>query len=122
MIYLSQKKDFKNLIIEESQHDGHNLMPLFYLQHWLQYDLFLTQTFPADSLIKRMAGIAPDPQPNYVVFNQSDNIKERVKNFKKIFPNIEYETTIEPGLVDNVMHRLNPNNANYTTYIYKIKN
>jgi hypothetical protein len=120
MIYLSQKNDFKNLIVEESQHDGYNMMPLFYLRHWQLHDLYLTKIFPADSLIKKMAGIAPDPQPNYVVFNQTDDIEERVKNFKKIYPNIQYETTIEPGLVDDVMHRLNPNNANYTTYIYRI--
>ena len=121
MVYLSKKKDFQNLIVDESFHDSYKLPPQFYLKHWLRHTLYLTQTFTTDSLAARLKDITPDPQPNYVVFARNDKLEERIENFTKLFPHLEFETTIEPGLVDKVMHRLNPNNENYTTYIYRIE-
>jgi hypothetical protein len=59
------------------------------------------------------------PQPRFFLFYEADNLESRVENVKAIFPNIEYETTIYPGMIDKLLHWMNPYNANQTIYIYK---
>ena len=120
MVYLSKQKDFKNFIIEESQHDGFTMPPRFYLQSWI-YQPYVTKGTSLESLAEGIASGPDSLKPNYVVFNEKENIEQRVKNFKKYFPGIEYQATIEPGLVDKVMHWLNKRNANFTSYIYLIR-
>ncbi len=119
MVYLSHKKDFRNMVIEESNRSDFTIPPLFYLQHWI-HTYSVTSAFPPDSLKMEWSSIPAATKPNYVVFNQQDNFEKRLEDFKKAFPGLTYETTIEPGFIDNVMHRLNSINANYTSYIYKI--
>ena len=119
MTYLSKKKDFKNFILEESQHDGYTMPPRFYLGHWISTPT-VTKGVSIESLAKEISARPDSLKPNYAVFNEEENIEERVQNFKKYFPGIELETVVEPGLVDEVMHKLNKRNANFTSYIYKI--
>ena len=85
MVYLSEKKDFKNFIVEESQHESYTMPPKFYLQHYVSQPMILKGT----SLEGFAHGILNTPdslKPNYVVFNEEENIEERVQNFKKYFP------------------------------------
>jgi hypothetical protein len=121
MVYLSTKSDFRNLIIEESNHSDFAMPPLFYLRHWIS-NYSVTSVFTVDSLDSIMHLMQPKFQPNYVVFNQPDNLEERLRNFKKVFPGMKYEATIEPSFVDKVMHTLNKHNANFTSYIYRLGN
>jgi len=120
MVYLSKKKDFKNFIIEESQHDGFTQAPRFYLRHWA-YPAAVTKSNSLESVAEDTKSSPDSMRANYVVFNEEENIEERVQNLKKYFPNLELEAVIEPGLVDKVMHKLNKRNANFTSYIYKIR-
>ena len=120
MTYLSQKKDFKNFIVDESQHGGCTMPPRFYLQHWIS-NLCITEETSVESFAAGILSSSVSSRPNYVVFNDEENIEARVQNFKKYFPGLEYEATIEPGLVDKVMHTLNKRNANFTSYIYRIQ-
>lgn len=53
-------------------------------------------------------------------FWQAENINARVDTFKKRFPNLKYEATIEPSLIDKTLYWLNPLNDNQTAFIYKI--
>jgi hypothetical protein len=120
MVYLSKKPDFNNVIVEESNHSDFTMPPLFYLQHWIS-NYYVTSIFTVDSLDSIMRGVTKSSQPKYVIFNQPDNLEERLQNFKKVYPHLTYETTIEPSFIDKVMHDLNKHNANFTTYIYKIE-
>jgi len=119
MVYLSKKKDFKNFIVEESQHEGFTMPPLFYLRHWLSYP-YVTKPFTLDSLAERISSTPDSLKANYVVFNEEENIEERIQNFKKLYPTMEFDVIIEPGLVDKVMHKLNKRNANFRCYIFRI--
>jgi hypothetical protein len=121
MVYLSEKNDFHNLIVEESNHEDIKMPPLFYLRHWVHY-YSLTSNNSAVDLKKYIDGLPETEKPNYIVFNQQENIEERLSNFKKAYPDLIYETTIEPSFIDKVMHRLNKHNANFTSYVYKIGN
>jgi hypothetical protein len=120
MTYLSKKKDFKNFILEESQHDSYTMPPRFYLRHWV-YQSAVLKDVSLESFRQWYDNTSPESRPNYVVFNEEENIEKRVQNFKKYFPGIELEAVVEPGLVDKVMHKLNKRNANFTSYIYRIQ-
>lgn len=120
MVYLSRKADFRELIVEETNHDYTTQPPLFYLRHWTS-PLELHSGITMDTLKARMAARIPAHRPNYVVFNQEDDIDARVAAFKREFPGLTYETTIYPSFVDEVMHWLNHHNANFSAYVYRIE-
>ncbi len=119
MVYLSTKKDLNNILIEESCHDYFTMPPRFYSKQW-KSEYFVTSIVTADSLAKIIPRLSPEQVPNYVVFNLPDNIGQRVVNLKKVYPNMQFETIIEPGFIDVVMTKLNKHNANFTSYIFKL--
>jgi hypothetical protein len=57
--------------------------------------------------------------PRFVLFYTTENLDERVKHMKAYYPELVYETTVEPGFVDQVLYKLNPKNTNQTIYIYR---
>ena len=120
MVYLSTKSDFRNLIVEESNHSDFTMPPQFYLRHWIS-NYYVTSVFTVDSLDSVMRLERKELRPNYVIFNQPDNLDERLQNFRKVFPHLKFEATIEPSFIDKVMHYLNKHNANFTTYVYRIE-
>jgi hypothetical protein len=119
MRYLSKDRNIDCFVVENSNHDGGIQMPLFYLRkQWpMQYDLI-----QGDSLAKfeRDVDHPGACRPKYVLFMEDENIDARVNNFKKYFPGITYETTIQPSFLDEVMRWLNPVNQNQVTVIYKV--
>lgn len=119
MSYLHDKKDTPSFILEESTHDDYKLPPLFYFGNWGRV-YFVTTVYPLDSLLMTLKNTDKKNWPKYVVFNQAENMDARYHAFKNYFPDMKYETTIEPGFLDALLCRMNPKNANYTSSIYKI--
>lgn len=120
MLYLYHKGDTQTICVEESIHSSVTLPPLFYLGKWGNvYDLSSTRTMDTLLCDMQMTKTKTD-LPQYVLFNQEDDLEKRVDAFKKYFPNITFETEIKPGFIDALLHKLNPHNANFTIYIYKI--
>lgn len=56
---------------------------------------------------------------SFVLFYSDENLEVRVDSMKKEIPSLVYETTFEPGLIDDIMHKLNPVNRNETIYLYR---
>jgi hypothetical protein len=119
MYYLHKKGDTPAVIMEESIHDDYKMPPLFYLGKW-GYTYNITEIRNADTLLCELNKTEIAHLPRYVIFNQADNIEQRVADFKKIFPDIQFETIIQPGFMDDILYKLNPKNANTSCYIYKI--
>jgi hypothetical protein len=116
MCYLSKYKHIKGLVLEDSNHSSPKIPPLFYLGQWVNY-YNISESQPLDSLKKILPKIK---KPDYILFFENKNLDIRLKNCKTLFPNITYETTIQPSFIDNILYKLNPKNANQTIYIYKI--
>lgn len=57
--------------------------------------------------------------PDFVLFYQPDQLESRIKTMKTLFPDLVYETTIEPGFMDEVLFWLNPINDNQIITIYR---
>ena len=53
------------------------------------------------------------------MFFDERDLEKRIKAVKTVLPGIVYEITIQPGLVDKVLHKVNPINANETITIYR---
>jgi hypothetical protein len=120
MTYLSQQKDLRSIIIEESEKDDFNQPALYYIGRWNVHVVGVTRNY---SLYKAYEDYIGDPNimvhPNYIIFFGKDDIDKRIAAFQKMFPDSHYKITIEPSFIDKVMTFLNPVNKNQTTYIYE---
>jgi len=119
MVYLSKYKDIKDILIADSDNNP-ELFPRFYLRQWPGvYDTFIGNENTM-TMIQRVAAKEPmKDQPRFILFTGSKLNPEMVIQTRKSFPFIVYETTIEPGVVDKVMHKLNPINVSRYVFIYR---
>jgi len=120
MTYLYSKHDDTEMFfVEDSNKQDDFLMPaLFYYGKWFSvYGINKTRT--PDSALVYYKALEKSKKPKYIIFWQAENIKARVDSIKKRFPNLKYETTIEPSLIDKTLFFLNPLNDNQTAFIYK---
>ncbi len=118
MEYLSAYKQVKYFAIEDVNRTVLRFPPMYYLDNWLEYDAIM-QNVNIKELAKQKKWEINENQPAFVLFFQPINIDKRVEDLKKYLPHLVYETTIEPGNADRVLHWLNPINANENIYIYR---
>jgi hypothetical protein len=119
MRYLAGKGDISCIVIEDSNHDVAVTMPKFYLRKQWPHTYDVTSGF---SPVQLREELKKDTlcKPQYVLFMEEEHLDARLLNFKGEFPELQYEITIEPSFLDQVMHWLNPVNVNQTTVIYRI--
>ena len=118
MCYLAEKNDVHALIIDDSNRDDFQLSPRFYLRKWVP-EIGISNSINKEEWCNNILKADKNKQPNYIIFYQSENLNQRKAVYEKYF-DLHYETTIQPSFIDNVMYKLNPNNVNCVTYIYKI--
>jgi hypothetical protein len=122
MTYLSHKK-VQTIIVDDSNNSGVIMPPLFYMRKFQSNDwgvIPITKSHPLNEALIEVNALDKKNYPNYAIFWGPDNLQTRVDSLKKYFPTLHYEATIEPGLIDIIVHYMNPVNDNQTTYIYKI--
>ncbi|MFZ4523423.1 MAG: glycosyltransferase family 39 protein [Bacteroidales bacterium] len=118
MYYLSKYPYLKNIIVED-ENGNVPMLPLYYTGKWPEYPGVHR---PDTTVYQRIQFISTQPkfyQPQFILFLGSENLDKRVEVVQSSFPLLEYETTIEPGFIDNLMHRLNPVNKANRVYIYR---
>jgi len=118
MEYLSAYKQMNYFVIEDVNRSVLRFPPMYYLDNWIEYDAVMEKTNIA-KLAKTKHWESAENQPAFVLFFQPIDIDERAENLKKYIPGLLYETTIEPGKIDRVLHWLNPINANENIIIYR---
>ncbi|MBK5285919.1 MAG: hypothetical protein JJE25_11010, partial [Bacteroidia bacterium] len=118
MVYLSHCDDKHSFIIEDSNHNSDYVMlPHFYLNNWKSY-YQINESSDRKSFVENLD---KKDFPEYVLFVEEKNLEKRVADLKQFIPAMKYETTIKPGFIDNILHRLNPRNANQSIFIYRTK-
>ena len=116
MIYLSQYAELQHFLIEDVNQSVLRFPPQYYLKHWIRYDTFMREdTLSTYAREIQHGGAVPD----FVLFYQPDQLESRIKTMKTLFPDLVYETTIEPGFMDEVLFWLNPINDNQIITIYR---
>lgn len=117
MTYLSQYKDIKVLLLEDTNNDEAKMCPRFYLGQWV-HEVFVTKKYPLEKL-NPIEVTMEEHIPRFFLFFGSENIGDRVAALKEVYPSMEFETRVEPGLLDRFICWLNPINANQTIFIYR---
>lgn len=117
MVHLSHFDDIRRILIENSVGNDAPMSPIFYAGQKI-IDYHVTKESPLSSL-PEIVKVNRDYQPRFFLFMGPSNLEERKSKLQNVFPNIVYETTIDPGLVDKILHWLNPRNANQTIIIYR---
>ncbi|HNY02933.1 MAG TPA: glycosyltransferase family 39 protein [Bacteroidales bacterium] len=118
MYYLS-RYPYVSMFVIVDEKEGVPLAPLFYTGKWPEYP----EKFPTDTTVfQRVEVLAAGPRlyhPQFFLFTGDRGLAGRVVRARKSFPLLVYETSIEPGFVDKLMHRLNPVNKANRIYIYR---
>ncbi len=117
MTYLSNYKNVEYIVLEDTNHEEAKMSPRYYLEKWTK-ERDISQNEPLAQHIKDSALVCEN-SPCFILFFEEKNLDNRVEAVKEIVPGLVYETTIQPGFIDKVMHWLNPVNANQTIHIYR---
>ena len=116
MAYLENYPGIKLVIAEDSNRSNVQMLPRYYSGQWMQAYYKSNQeirSFMPDSVSCQIK------DASFVLFYSDENLQARVDSMKRQIPSLVYETTFNPGLIDDVMHRLNPVNRNETIYMYR---
>jgi hypothetical protein len=116
MAHLSKYEGIKVVVVEDLHRSSAQMVPRYYSGQWMQA-LYKSNTgvrsYMADSIPCSVS------DASFVLFYSDENLEVRVDSMKKEIPSLVYETTFEPGLIDDIMHKLNPVNRNETIYLYR---
>jgi len=118
MYYLYKYPYVKTIIIEDENGEV-PMGALFYTGKWPKYPERLKKD---TTVYQRVIALAKRPKlnhPQFFLFTGSRNLSQRVTRARMSFPFLVYETTIEPGNMDKLMHWLNPVNKANKVYIYR---
>jgi hypothetical protein len=114
MSYLSEFKNINSIV----QEGNTQLPPRFYSGQWFAvFDIYDDSSY--EGFKKQFISSGKNKLPNFVLFYEENELYNRVKKMKVIMPGLNYETTIEPGIVDRILYTLNPNNRNEKIFIYR---
>jgi hypothetical protein len=125
MIYLYEAGNCSNFILEYTHKASGAWMPTFYSKCKASYYFFgkddnmhaVMQGIP-QAAISTANDIMPRSLPNYVLFYDDKELKERVIRMQQYYPALTYRTTIEPGWFDKLLHAFNPKNSLENVHIY----
>jgi glycosyl transferase family 22 (putative mannosyltransferase) len=117
MTYLSKYENIKCVVLENVNKGDVKLSPRFYLGEWIR-ETEVSQKRPIQ-VYQGNDSINHKGVPAFVLFFEDKNIDARVDSMRTILPNLEYETTIQPGFIDKVVYWMNPINANEVIFIYR---
>ncbi len=118
-LYSLRNEDVRGLIIEDSVEGDAPMPPLFYMQQWNVEVIPITSSdHRLDTLI---AKLPPERIPDHVLFFGEEQLQERSDRMAAVLGDLQNIDRAEPGLVDKVVHWLNPVNRNETIIIARVE-
>lgn len=119
MYFLYQQGDYANF--NAVFIDSEQLPPLFYTGSWEKNYWHIpgqTDIMSQRDDICRLASVREIP--NYVLFYGSTAVEQQVQAFDQVYGGIDFQATIEPGVLDRILHWMNPtHNTLEVVHIYK---
>ena len=110
MTLLHGRTDVQGLVVEDSAEGEAPMTPLFYLGNWNV--TVVPWTDPQADLAGELDRYPDLQRPNYVVFIGEEDLDARVARTEAAMGPLELVGKAQPGLVDQVVHWLNPVNRN----------
>jgi hypothetical protein len=118
MSYLSKYENITAIAVLDEENSP-ELMPKFYLNQWpVSYSEFVGD-LSADSILATSSRYAASRPPAFILITGDKKTAPIVEKARAHFPGLVYETTIEPGFIDKLIHWLNPVNKNRRIFIYR---
>lgn len=110
-------QDVRGLLVEDSAENDPPMMPLYYLGRWgLPQETYTDTTADLRALLERYDA---RERPNTVLFIGTERLADRTARVEQAAGPLTLVGRAEPGLLDRVMHTLNPVNRNVTITIYR---
>jgi hypothetical protein len=119
MCYLSKYPNIRYLLAEDTNYGKTEMFPIFYLGQWDTYVYNVKPSRTVKTFMQIMEDSEPGCEPRFVLFYGDEKLDKRLDSVKMCVPHLEYETTIEPSFIDDLLYRMNPRNSNQTIYIYR---
>ncbi len=118
MTYLSRYQNIHELAVFDAEYCPEQ-QPKFYLGQWPHIGSDDVGGSNPDTLLSRYSRDKTENQPRFILFTGEADLNTLIAKATKQYPGLVYETTIEPGFVDWLVHRLNPINKNRRVIIYR---
>ncbi len=118
MSYLRNYPGLKSFVIEDRDSPILRYPPVYYSGQWPEYQAIYNKKEVWQSA-KENRWENTENQPGFVLFIQEKNLETRVDSVKKHLPDLVFEARFKPGIMDRVIHRINPINANETISLYR---
>lgn len=102
----------RKILLESTGGTGASMLPQFYSGVWMFGTLNRSES-------SQLLTVYPNYVYDYILFFGSENLGERVSDYKKIYPKMELVKTCEPSFVDLILKWLNPLNRNEYIEVWK---
>lgn len=109
----------QGVIIEDTDEQDPPMLPLYYLGKWDIAQQFLTD--PATDIRALADQLPADRRANVAVFIGTEHLPQRVQRMEAALGPMQLIGQAKPGLLDRVVHWLNPVNRNVTITLYAIR-
>jgi hypothetical protein len=118
-MYALKDEPVRGLIIEDTHEQDPPLPPLYYMRQW-QMEVMLW-TDPSAQLDTALARLPQEHRPDVVLFFGEEDLEDRMRRISEDLGELHIIGRAEPGLVDRVVHWLNPVNRNETIITARIR-
>lgn len=103
----------EHILIEATGETNPEMMPFFYAGKW---DYHFVERKREDTT--DIHTYVNNPH-DIIFFFGEQNLPQRIRDFKEVYPHMTKMAEIQPSLVDKTMHRINPRNSNSYVEIWK---
>ncbi len=108
--------DVRGIIVEDTAEQDPPMLPQFYLGRWEVAQQVLTD--PQADIRAMATAPGPEHRPNVVLFIGTEDLDARLARMQAALGPMHPIGRAEPGLLDRVVHWLNPVNRNETISLY----
>ncbi|MEO8590750.1 MAG: glycosyltransferase family 39 protein [Flavobacteriales bacterium] len=115
---LRDQRPIRGLLIEDTVEGEAPMPPLFYLGQW--DPTVIPWTDKTADLGAYLQGLEPEQRPDVVLFFGEEDLDARFRRTETALGPLRILSRAEPGLLDRVMHWLNPVNRNETIVIARV--
>ncbi len=121
MLALRDGPPVHGLIVEDTVENEPPWMPMYFLGQWQATQLPEPYSDPAILLKDQIALLPPEKRPDAVLFIGLEDLEQRKARIISLIGPLKPVAVAEPGLVDRVVHWLNPVNRNETISVYRLE-
>ncbi|MGA2824052.1 MAG: glycosyltransferase family 39 protein [Bacteroidales bacterium] len=118
MRYLSRYPNICELLVLDAENSP-ELQPKFYLGQWPYIASEISGDHSPDTLLSNLSHKRAEDQPRFILFTGEKGLIGLIIKTRRQYPHLVYETTMEPGFIDWLVHWLNPINKNRRVIIYR---